>query len=436
MTINSQRLLWIAVVILAITAAASAQIRVTVAFGPPALPIYEQPLCPGEGYIWTPGFWAWGNDFDDYYWVPGTWVLAPQPGFLWTPGWWGWGGDGFIFHEGFWGPVVGFYGGINYGFGYYGHGYEGGRWENDHFYYNRAVNNVNVNNIHNVYNTTVINNTTVNRVSYNGGNGGTAAQPTPQEQAAARAKHIPPVAAQSEHVQTARANPQLRASVNQGKPPIAATPKPAAFQGSGVVPAKQSGGPYTPPQNRASNQPKANTQTQAARPQNNVPRPPENNVPRPPENKAEAAQQPKSNSQAAPSRNNQAARPENNVPQPSTAVHPNELPPIPHTSVPNTGNAVSEQKYQQQQEQLRAQQAQERQKLQQRQEQEHQQLAQQQANKARQQQLEQQHQKQTQELQQEHQQQQEQMARQQQQHMQASQPQAHASQSQPPNPKP
>ena len=338
MTINSQRFLWIAVVMLAITAASSAQIRVTVSFGPPALPIYEQPLCPGEGYIWTPGFWAWDNDFEDYYWVPGTWVLAPQTGFLWTPGWWGWGGEGFIFHEGYWGPVVGFYGGINYGFGYYGRGYEGGRWENDHFYYNRAVNNVNVNNIHNVYNTTVINNTTVNRVSYNGGKGGTAAQPTPQEQAVARAKHIPPVAAQSEHVQTARANPQLRASVNQGKPPIAATPKPAVFQGSGVVPAKQSGGPYTPPpQNRASNQPKANTQTQAARPQNNVPRPPENN--------AEVAQQPKSNSQAAPSRNNQAARPENNVPRPSKAVHPNDLPPIPHTPVPNTGNAETDQKY-------------------------------------------------------------------------------------------
>src|SRR5271157_4982906 len=55
-TINSQRFLWIAVVMLAITAASSAQIRVTVSFGPPALPIYEQPLCPGEGYIWTRDF--------------------------------------------------------------------------------------------------------------------------------------------------------------------------------------------------------------------------------------------------------------------------------------------------------------------------------------------------------------------------------------------
>src|SRR5271165_5793562 len=393
MTIRFGRLLCFAVVVLVLSAVSVAQIGigVVVSFGPPPLPVYAQPLCPGDGYIWTPGYWAYDPDFGDYYWVPGTWVLAPQIGFLWTPGWWGWGGEGFIYHEGYWGPVVGFYGGINYGFGYYGRGYEGGRWENDHFYYNRAVNNVNVNNIHNVYNTTVINNTTVNRVSYNGGNGGTAAQPTPQEQAAARANHIRPVAAQSQHVQIARANPQLRASVNQGKPPIAATPKPAAFHGSGVVPAKQSGGPYTPPPNRAAAQSKPNTQTERL-----------------------------------------AA----NSARPSNAVHPNELPPIPRPPVPNTGNAEADQKYQQQQEQLRAQQAQERQKLQQQQEQEHQQLAQQQANKARQQQLEQQHQKQTQELQQQHQQQQEQMARQQQQHVQASQQQAHASQSQPPKPKP
>jgi hypothetical protein len=400
MTINSQRFVWIAVVMLALTAASFAQSGVVVRFGPPPLPIYAQPLCPGEGYIWTPGFWAWDNDFDDYYWVPGTWVLAPQVGFLWTPGWWGWGGEGFIFHAGYWGPVVGFYGGINYGFGYFGHGYEGGRWENDHFYYNRAVNNVNVTNIHNVYNTTVINNTTVSRVSYNGGHGGIAAQPTSPEQAAARANHIPPLAAQTQHIQIARENPQLRASANQGKPPIAATPKPAVFQGSGVVPAKQAGGRYTPPPNHA-------------------------------------AAQHKTNSQAPTPENNQAARPENNVAHPSTAVHPNELPPVSRPPTANRGNAEQDQKYQQQQQQqLRAQQQQERQKLQQQQEQEHQQMAQQKANQAKQQQMEQQHQKQTQQLQQQHQQQQQQLSRQLQQQIQGRQQQAHASQSQPPKVKP
>jgi len=233
--------------ILAIPAPSRAQIAVgiSVRFGPPELPVYEQPLCPGEGYIWTPGYWAWDVDGDDYYWVPGTWVLVPEVGFFWTPGYWAWDGAGFVFYEGYWGPVVGFYGGINYGYGYFGHGYEGGRWDNGRFYYNRSVNNVNITEIHNVYNTTVINNTTVTRVSYNGGNSGINERPTPQEEAAAREKHISPVSAQMQHAQAARANPALRASANLGKPPVAATPRPGALNDRGIVPAKQ--GRYNPP---------------------------------------------------------------------------------------------------------------------------------------------------------------------------------------------
>src|SRR5277367_2220963 len=219
--------LFIAVVMLMmVPTTSSAQIGISVSFGPPALPVYEQPPCPAEGYLWTPGYWAYGPD--GYYWVPGTWVLAPQPGFLWTPGWWGWGGAAFIFHTGYWGPHIGFYGGINYGFGYFGNGYEGGRWDNGRFFYNRSVNNVNVTNIHNVYNTTVINNTTVNRISYNGGNGGVNASATAQEE-------------------VARNDPQQRASVNQGKPPVAATDRPGEFKGSGAVPAREAGAPYHPP---------------------------------------------------------------------------------------------------------------------------------------------------------------------------------------------
>ena len=68
----------------------SAQIAVGVSIrvGPPAIPVYEQPPCPQEGYLWTPGYWAYGEA--GYYWVPGVWVAAPRPGFLWTPGYWGW----------------------------------------------------------------------------------------------------------------------------------------------------------------------------------------------------------------------------------------------------------------------------------------------------------------------------------------------------------
>ena len=94
--------------------------------------------------------------------------------------------------------------GFSYGFGYFGVGFEGGRWDNGHFFYNRSVTNVNVTNIHNVYNTTVIHNTTVSRVSYNGGNGGITARPTPEEERAESERHIAPVAAQTQHEEVAR----------------------------------------------------------------------------------------------------------------------------------------------------------------------------------------------------------------------------------------
>src|SRR5271170_1601144 len=234
-------------VLLALSHAAFGQIGVdiSVGFGPPALPIYEQPICPADGYLWTPGYWAY-DDVDGYYWVPGTWVEPPEVGFLWTPGYWGWGGAAFIFHEGYWGPHVGFYGGINYGFGYGGSGYWGGRWEGGHFAYNTHVTNVNTTVIHNTYNTTVVNNTTVNHVSYNGGEGGVEARPTAQETSYANQHHTPPVAAQTQHVEAARSNPELRASANKGVPPIAATAKPGDFK-TEVVPTRQAGGEYKAP---------------------------------------------------------------------------------------------------------------------------------------------------------------------------------------------
>lgn len=224
------RYLLLAVFLLSVSPISFGQIGISVSFGPPPIPVYDQPICPGDGYIWTPGYWAW--DGYEYYWVPGTWVIAPEVGFLWTPGYWGWDGVGFIFHEGYWGPHVGYYGGINYGFGYFGRGYEGGRWDRGRFFYNRSVNNVNTNFVHNVYDARITNVNT-NRVSFNGGNGGINDRPTPQEESFSRERHIPPVAAQTQHVQAARANRDLHASVNQGRPTVAATKRPGAFNAPG-----------------------------------------------------------------------------------------------------------------------------------------------------------------------------------------------------------
>jgi hypothetical protein len=349
------------------TSSAQVAVGISVGFGPPALPVYEQPICPGDGYIWTPGYWAWDPDAGDYYWVPGTWVLSPEVGYLWTPPWWGWEGGRYLFHDGWWGPHVGFYGGINYGFGYFGVGFVGGRWDGGHFFYNRSVANINVVNIHNVYNETV--NVNVNHVSFNGGPGGISARANAEQEAAARDRHVEAVEAQRTHIEQARGNRELRASVNQGRPPIAATGRPGEFSGHDVVASREAGGTYHPPAEHGGTAPREEN----AHPAENGARPIENGG---------------------------AAR---------TYNHVSELPPAEHGNPPNTGNAKLDQKYQQQQQKLADQQNKERQKLQQSQEKEHQQAQQKNFNDNQKQQMEQKHTQQTQQLQQRHQQQTQQM---------------------------
>jgi hypothetical protein len=345
-------------VLLVVSGKGFGQVEISVEFAPPALPVYEQPICPGDGYLWTPGYWDYADD--DYYWVPGTWVEPPEVGFLWTPGYWGWGGSAFIFHVGYWGEHVGFYGGISYGFGYFGNGYEGGRWDGGHFFYNRAVNNVNVNIIHNTYNTTIVNRNET-RVSYNGGEGGINARESEEDRRYANERHVPPLPAQIQHRQQAAQNRDLRASVNHGKPAIAATARPADFHSA--VPAREAGAPYKPPERTG------NAARGTERPAN------ENH---PGETRA-----------GEPS----AAR--------SNPSHASELE-AHKSAAPNTGNAKTDQKYQQQQQKLEAKQAQERQKLQQQQERDHQQATKKNYNDAQKAQMEQRHQQQTQQMEQRH----------------------------------
>jgi hypothetical protein len=341
----SIRWLILLVVLLGFCHGASAQIGISVNFGPPVLPVYEQPICPADGYMWTPGYWGFYDG--DYYWVPGAWVQPPQLGFLWTPGYWGWGGNAFLFHEGYWGPQVGYYGGINYGYGYGGAGYEGGRWEDGHFAYNTYVNHVDTTVVHNTYSTPVAT-VSENHVSYNGGTGGVEARPTPQQESYANENHLAPVAAQTRHVQEARNNPDFRASANQGKPPIAATAKPGDFAIGFVAPRQAAGEYKAAPANLAGG----------------------NEVR--PVNEASELQEHR-------------------------------------FTAPNTGNAASDKIYQQQQDELAAKQSQDHQKLQQQQEEEHQQAIQKNYTDAQKQQMEQQHAQQTQHLEQQHATQQKQM---------------------------
>jgi len=210
--------------------------------------------------------------------------------------------------------------------------------------------NVNTTIIHNTYiDRTVINNITVNHVSYNGGEGGITARPTPQEERVAQMRHVPPPAAQAQHMDAARSNPQFRASANQGKPPVAATARPGSFSGRDVVAAKEAGGQYRP-------------------------------------------------APAHPSETSGAEA------RPANPAHASELSPHQPATPPSTGNPNVDQKYQQQQAQLAAKQNQEHQQLAQKQQQEDQRAAN--APAPRKQQVEQKHQQQTQQLEQRHTQQQ------------------------------
>ncbi|MGA2759551.1 MAG: YXWGXW repeat-containing protein, partial [Candidatus Cybelea sp.] len=190
---------------------------------PPPIPVYTIPVAPEPNYMYTPGYWAWGAG--GYYWVPGVWVAAPAVGAYWTPGYWGSYGGAYRWNAGYWGPRVGFYGGINYGFGYFGTGFVGGTWAGGGFRYNTAVWPVNRTYIHNTYyDKTVINNYyNHSRVSYNGGHGGISARPTNAERSAYAARRYGPTPEQVTHARYAGQDRTTYAKVNNGHPPVTTT---------------------------------------------------------------------------------------------------------------------------------------------------------------------------------------------------------------------
>ncbi|MFJ1298906.1 hypothetical protein ACILG0_03005 [Pseudomonadota bacterium AL_CKDN230030165-1A_HGKHYDSX7] len=169
---------------------------------PPPLPAYQQPAVPGDGYIWVPGYWA--RNAIGFYWVPGAWVIAPYPGALWTPGYWAFDISYYRWNPGYWGPHVGFYGGINYGYGYLGFGYVGGYWNANRFYYNRAITTVNITRVKYVYDRRIdVHDYDRGRISYHGGPRGIQRGPSPQELAARNERHRPPTQAQFDHARWA-----------------------------------------------------------------------------------------------------------------------------------------------------------------------------------------------------------------------------------------
>jgi len=209
---------------------AQAGIFISVNFAPPVLPVYVQPPLPAPGYIWTPGYWAYGDA--GYYWVPGVWVQPPTVGYLWTPGYWGYAGGVYGWRGGYWGPHVGFYGGVNYGFGYGGVGFFGGEWRGGFFAYNSACANFGGVHVTNVYeNRTIIQQNTivnVNHVSFNGG-AGIQAHASAMEMQAANEHHFQPTGEQVQHQTFASQDRAQLASVNHGRPAMAAASNVGAY---------------------------------------------------------------------------------------------------------------------------------------------------------------------------------------------------------------
>jgi len=212
---------------------------------PPALPDYSQPPDPGDGYVWTPGYWNWASS--GYYWVPGAWVEPPYSGALWTPGYWGSSGGRYRFYPGHWGSHIGFYGGINYGFGYSGTGYEGGYWNSGHFYANRDYNNINSDKVRNVYSYKANRPENTSRVSFHGGSNGVERQPAPQEKAAWHEPVAPRMNSQVQHAKSYQSDHGQFYKVNHGQPPNPAESK--------AVPADRNVRPTMPQPQRAATQP-------------------------------------------------------------------------------------------------------------------------------------------------------------------------------------
>jgi hypothetical protein len=51
----------LSIVTLAVPITSRAQI-LSITIAPPELPVYVQPAIPEPGYMWTPGYWAYGPD--------------------------------------------------------------------------------------------------------------------------------------------------------------------------------------------------------------------------------------------------------------------------------------------------------------------------------------------------------------------------------------
>jgi len=154
--------------------------------------------------------------------------MAPYIDALWTPPYWEFYGGRYHRHRGYWGRHIGFYGGINYGYGYTGLGFHGGYWSQGAFVYNQATANVDPGVVRYVYRHSVVNSTPTNAVSYYGGSGGITRAPTQAELVVRSETRVALLPAQIEHARMAAADRSLLAAENRGRPPMPVLVRPLA----------------------------------------------------------------------------------------------------------------------------------------------------------------------------------------------------------------
>ena len=203
-----------------VSASASAGIYISSQFAPPPLPVYEQPSCPEANLLWMPGYWALGDD--GYFWVPGAWAPVPYAGALWTPGYWAWEQGQYVFHDGYWGDHVGYYGGLNYGFGYMGIGFTGGEWRGGTFFYNTAAAHINFWKVHSIFrDRELVDRYTLVRdshVAFNGGPDGIQYEASREERMYQLERHTERTDFQYQHEFAARYDHDSYFRVNGGHP--------------------------------------------------------------------------------------------------------------------------------------------------------------------------------------------------------------------------
>ena len=93
---------WIVSAILAsgLTAPAFAQVGIYIGRTPPPMRYEVEGPMPGPGYVWTEGYWAWGDG--RYEWRRGAWQRPPYEGAYWSHPHYDHYQQGWAVHEGHW----------------------------------------------------------------------------------------------------------------------------------------------------------------------------------------------------------------------------------------------------------------------------------------------------------------------------------------------